>query len=142
MKGDGMSILLDSALQQPLEIGRDVYPQPVATACGYILRARSPEHLLEVTLKAAEVLARYLGALALTSYACRQSEPPAPAFQPDRFLKPLAFGDFRTHSVRGDLRLRSPAATPVRGNGRQEQETGQSGSHDGRRLGQATDFPQ
>ena len=70
MKGDGMSILLDSARQQPLEIGRNVYPQPVATACGYILRAGSPEHLLEATLKAAEVLAQYLGALALTSYAC------------------------------------------------------------------------
>lgn len=89
-----MSVLLDPALQQPLEIGRDVYPQPVATACGYILRARSHEHLLEATLKAAEVLARYIGALALTSYACRQSEPPAVPFQPDRFLKALAFGDF------------------------------------------------
>jgi hypothetical protein len=94
MKGDGMSILLDTALQQPLEIGRDVYPQPVAAACGYILRARSYEHLLEATLKAAEVLARYLGALALSSYACRQSDPPAIPFPPDRFLKPLAFGDF------------------------------------------------
>lgn len=89
-----MSTLLDSALQQPLEVGRDVYPQPVATACGYILRARSYEHLLEATFKAAEVLSRYLGALALTSYACRCSDPPAPPFAPDRFLKPLAFGDF------------------------------------------------
>ncbi len=89
-----MSILLDSALQQPLEVGRDVYPQPVATACGYILRARSYETLLEATLKAAEVLSRYLGALALTSYACRRSDPTTAAFQPDRFLKPLAFGDF------------------------------------------------
>jgi hypothetical protein len=89
-----MSILLDTTLQQPLEIGRDVYPQPIATACGYILRARSYEHLLEATLKAAEVLSRYLGALALTSYACRKSDPPSVPFQPDRFLKPLAFGDF------------------------------------------------
>lgn len=89
-----MSTLLDTALQQPLEIGRDVHPQPVATACGHILRARSHEQLLEATLKAAEVLSRYLGALALTSYACRQSDPPAPPFAADRFVKPLAFGDF------------------------------------------------
>lgn len=89
-----MSTLLDTPLQQPLEVGRDVYPQPVATACGYILRARSHENLLEATLKAGEVLSRYIGALALTSFACRRTDPPAAPFEPDRFLKALAFGDF------------------------------------------------
>ena len=89
-----MSVLLEPSVQKPLEIGRDVYPQPVAIACGYVLRARSYEQLLEATIKAAEVLSRYLGALALASYICRTDDPPAVPFTPDRFQKALAFGDF------------------------------------------------
>lgn len=89
-----MSVDFEAAIQQRLETGRDVYPQPIASACGQVLRARTHEHLLEAALKAAEVLARYLGALALTSYACRQTDPPSVPFEADRFHKPLAFGDF------------------------------------------------
>jgi hypothetical protein len=89
-----MSVLLETTLQKPLEFGRALYPQPVATACGYVLRSRSYEHLLESTLKAAEVLSRYLGALALASYACRNTDPPTIPFSADRFQKALAFGDF------------------------------------------------
>lgn len=89
-----MSVLLETSLQKPLDIGRAVYPQPVATACGYVLRARTYEQLLEATLKAAEVLSRYLGALALASYVCRAADPPAVPFTPERFQKGLAFGDF------------------------------------------------
>jgi hypothetical protein len=98
-----MSVLLDATVQKPLDIGRAIYPQPVATACGYVLRARTFEQLLEATLKAAEVLSRYLGALALASYSCRITDPANVPFTPERFQKPLAFGDFvaLTDSIAG-----------------------------------------
>jgi hypothetical protein len=98
-----MSVLLDTTLQKPLDIGRAIYPQPVATACGYVLRARTFEQLLEATLKAAEVLSRYLGALALASYSSRSTDPTTVAFKPEQFKKALAFGDFvsLTDSIAG-----------------------------------------
>src|SRR5687768_17083824 len=89
-----MSVEFNASIQQFLETGRDVYPQPVATACGRVLRARSQESLLEAALKAGEVLARYLAALALSSYACRRTDPQSIPFEAERFQKHLAFGDF------------------------------------------------
>jgi hypothetical protein len=48
-----------------------VYPQPVAIACGRVIRSRSHAERLDACLRAAEVLARYITALALSSFAAR-----------------------------------------------------------------------
>ena len=49
-----------------------IYPQPVAIACGRILRARSHTERLDACVRAGEVLARYVAAVALSSFAARQ----------------------------------------------------------------------
>ena len=49
-----------------------IYPQPVAIACGRILRARSHTERLDACVRAAEVLARYVAAVALSSFAARE----------------------------------------------------------------------
>ena len=49
-----------------------IYPQPVAIACGRILRARSHTERLDACIRAAEVLARYVAAVALSSFAARE----------------------------------------------------------------------
>ncbi|HEX8919841.1 MAG TPA: hypothetical protein VF766_00090, partial [Pyrinomonadaceae bacterium] len=53
------------------EKGKDFYPQPVAFSCGRICRARHPQGRLEAILKAAEVITRYLAALAVSSFCAR-----------------------------------------------------------------------
>jgi hypothetical protein len=69
-----------------------IYPQPVAFACGRLLRASRQQDRIDAVLKAAEVLCRYLSALALSSLGGRQED----AF-PDT-VKPLtgdlSFGHF------------------------------------------------
>ena len=49
-----------------------IYPQPVAIACGRVLRARSHSERLDACLRAAEVLTRYIAATALSSFAARE----------------------------------------------------------------------
>src|ERR1700722_14945548 len=49
-----------------------VYPQPVAIACGRMVRARSQAERLDACLRAGEVLARYVSAVALSSFAARE----------------------------------------------------------------------
>src|SRR5271165_3197001 len=49
-----------------------VYPQPVAIACGRVIRARSLAERLDACLRAGEVLARYVSAVALSSFAARE----------------------------------------------------------------------
>ena len=49
-----------------------IYPQPVAIACGRVLRARSDSERLDACLRAGEVLARYITAVALSSFAARE----------------------------------------------------------------------
>ena len=49
-----------------------IYPQPVAIACGRILRARSHTERLDACVRAGEVLARYVAAVALSSFAARE----------------------------------------------------------------------
>ena len=49
-----------------------IYPQPVAIACGRVLRGRSYSERLDACLRAAEVLARYIAAVALSSFAARE----------------------------------------------------------------------
>src|SRR5262249_16284965 len=48
-----------------------LYPQPVAIACGRVMRARSHSERLDACLRAGEVLARYVAAVALSSFAAR-----------------------------------------------------------------------
>jgi hypothetical protein len=49
-----------------------IYPQPVAIACGRVLRARSVSERLDACLRSGEVLARYISAVALSSFAARE----------------------------------------------------------------------
>ncbi|WP_147407767.1 hypothetical protein [Rhodopseudomonas palustris] len=49
-----------------------IYPQPVAIACGRVLRARSPSERLDACLRAGEVLTRYIAAVALSSFGARE----------------------------------------------------------------------
>src|SRR5215471_7268904 len=49
-----------------------IYPQPVAIACGRVLRAMSHSERLDACLRAAEVLTRYIAAVALSSCAARE----------------------------------------------------------------------
>jgi hypothetical protein len=49
-----------------------IYPQPVAIACGRVLRARSDSERLDACLRAGEVLARYITAVALSSFGARE----------------------------------------------------------------------
>ncbi len=69
-----------------------VYPQPVAEACGRLLRVKDSRSQLDACLKAAEVLCRYLAALALASLRSRKRR----AFPPNvtRLKGNLSFGDY------------------------------------------------
>ena len=58
----------------PFRIAAKVYPQPVAAACGRFLRVREPPAQLDACLKAAEVLCRYVAALALASLRSREKK--------------------------------------------------------------------
>ena len=51
-----------------------IYPQPVASASGRILRTSTPQEQIDACLKAAEILCRYLAALALSSLRSRDIE--------------------------------------------------------------------
>jgi len=61
--------------------GRRIYPFPVAAACGQVIRSRSRTERLDSILRGGEVLARYLCACAVASFAAREDEampvPPA-----------------------------------------------------------------
>ena len=69
-----------------------VYPQPVAEACGRLLRVKDSRSQLDACLKAAEVLCRYLAALALASLRSREKR----GFPPNvkRLKGNLSFGDY------------------------------------------------
>jgi hypothetical protein len=58
----------------PIRRASAVYPSPVAIASGRVLRARTAAERVNATLKAAEVLARYLAAVAAASFATRTDE--------------------------------------------------------------------
>ena len=62
------------------ERGAAIYPQPIALSCGRICRAKTPQERLDAILRGAEVLTRYLAALAVASFAAREDAAiPAPA---------------------------------------------------------------
>lgn len=58
----------------PIRRASLVYPSPVAIASGRVLRARTASERVNATLKAAEVLARYLAAVAAASFASRTED--------------------------------------------------------------------
>jgi len=64
---------------------------PIAIACGRVLRARTASERVNACLKAAEVLTRYLAAVALSSFAAREE---GSAAKLSELRGNLAFGDF------------------------------------------------
>lgn len=81
--------MIDTA---PFRHAAVVYPQPVAEACGRLLRVKDSRSQLDACLKAAEVLCRYLTALALASLRSREKR----AFPSSvtRLKGNLSFGDY------------------------------------------------
>ena len=83
-----------TAHQQGLRKATIVYPQPIAIAAGQVLRSRSPQERVDACLKAGEVIARYVAALALATFRARD----VVAQIEERVIKPLAgplsFGHF------------------------------------------------
>lgn len=71
MTSDANGTLSD---QWPLRRGSLIYPSPVAIACGRVLRARNSAERVNACLKAAEVLTRYLAAVAVASFASRDDD--------------------------------------------------------------------
>jgi hypothetical protein len=70
------------------------YPQPIAYAYGNVFRALSKPTQLDQIVRCAEVTARYLAALAISSFAAREDTniPPPEAFA--QFQGSLSFGHF------------------------------------------------
>ncbi|TNF32508.1 MAG: hypothetical protein EP329_09910 [Deltaproteobacteria bacterium] len=81
------------AEQWPLRRGSLIYPTPVAIACGRVLRARTAAERVNACLKAAEVLTRYLAAVAMASFASRADETEAKLSE---VSGNLSFGHFLT----------------------------------------------
>lgn len=82
-----------AADQWPLRRGSLTYPTPVAIACGRVLRARTAAERVNACLKAAEVLTRYLAAVAVASFASRDAAADAKLSE---VSGNLAFGHFLT----------------------------------------------
>src|SRR3954467_11487838 len=86
-----------------------VYPQPVAIACGRVARSRSQAERLDACLRAAEVLARYLAAVALSSFAARDGGETLNLTPLDG---PLSFGQFlSTVQQAANVEVPHPAAS-------------------------------
>lgn len=79
--------------QWTLRRGSLVYPSPVAIACGRVLRARTASDRVNACLKAGEVLARYLAAVAVASFATREEDA---GTKLSELSGNLAFGHFLT----------------------------------------------
>src|SRR3954454_14809033 len=79
--------------QWPLRRGSLIYPTPVAIACGRVLRARTAAERVNACLKAAEVLTRYLAAVAVASFASREDDAEAKLSE---LSGNLSFGHFLT----------------------------------------------
>ncbi len=100
------------AEQWPLRRGSLIYPTPVAIACGRVLRARTAAERVNACLKAAEVLTRYLAAVAVASFSSRDDDADAKLSE---LSGNLSFGHFLTTvqeitSARGQ----HPAQQPLR----------------------------
>lgn len=86
--------LLDTETASFFRRGAALYPYPIAVACGRILRCRSADSLVDALLKGAEVLARYLAALALASWAAREESEKTEKIDLSKYTGALAFGTF------------------------------------------------
>lgn len=84
---------LSPEVKRALRRATSVYPQPVAVACGGVLRSRTPQERLDALLRAGEVLARYLAVVAAASFAARTEES-APPETPPQIDGALSFGHF------------------------------------------------
>ena len=82
-----------TAEQWPLRRASLIYPTPVAVTCGRVLRARTATERVDACLKAAEVLTRYLAAVAVASFASRDAETEAKLTE---LSGNLSFGRFLT----------------------------------------------
>jgi DNA-binding MarR family transcriptional regulator len=69
-------------------------PQPVALALGRICRHPNSKELIEAALKAGEVLARYVAALAVSSFCARQDADAKIPSELNEFRGNLSFGHF------------------------------------------------
>lgn len=74
-----------------LRRGALAYPQPIAVACGRVIRARTAIERIDACLKAGEILTRYLAAIARASFSARDAESEGKIA---RLQGDLAFGDF------------------------------------------------
>lgn len=70
------------------------YPQPIAYAYGRVVRAGSDFERLDQILRCAEVITRYLAALAIASFAARQDVAVKPPEALADFKGNLSFGHF------------------------------------------------
>jgi len=71
-----------------------IYPQPIALALGRIIRAEDEREIVDSSLRAAEVLARYLAALSMASFATRVDVTVNPPPEYNNFRGNLSFGHF------------------------------------------------
>ncbi len=87
-----------------------VHPYPVATASGRVLRARTASERVNASLKAAEVLTRYIAAVSAASFATRSDDGAArlSALQGN-----LSFGHFLTVVQEAAAAQAAHPATPL-----------------------------
>ncbi|MBL8619840.1 MAG: hypothetical protein JNK64_01020 [Myxococcales bacterium] len=101
-----------AAEQWPLRRGSLIYPTPVAIACGRVLRARTAAESVSACLKAAEVLTRYLAAVAVASFASRDDNADAMISE---LSGNLSFGHFLTTVQEiSSAQVQHPAQQPLR----------------------------
>ncbi len=79
---------------QPFLRGTRIYPQPIAVACDRVYRSRTPSEQVDAILKCAEIVARYVAALALSSFSARSDTSVAPSPIIQSFKGKLTFGSF------------------------------------------------
>src|SRR5262245_38862934 len=76
----------------PFQRAAQLFPQPVAVACGRLFRARGPQDELDAVLRGGEVLTRYVAALTLCSVTSRPETADVPPLAD--FGGNLSFGKF------------------------------------------------
>lgn len=79
---------------QVFDRGAALYPQPIAISCGRICRARNIQEQLNAILKCSETVARYVAALAISSFAARTDTAVQPPGAYQQFRGNLSFGHF------------------------------------------------
>lgn len=104
-----------------------IYPQPVALSCGRVLRARSAQEIVDASLRAAEILCRYVAAVAISSYASRSGTSTDPIVE---LNGNLSFGNFLSAAQRvTQISAEHPAASYLNA-GFKAKKGGQAGPTD------------